>query len=155
MKRAAKIHSVRDIVKTKAPCVMESGAMLWWRVGSAKERGSLPSSWFCACGRWWGKLGNSRPHVIQLNPLRCKGQSRGGTVIHCRRKDKRISLDKDTQRLTCGGACQHREARAPTVVRLPQGSLLFGGDGFREGPHWWEGWFVLDLGSSSRSPEPC
>lgn len=74
VKRAAKMDSARNLVKTKAPCVMALG-LLWWKVGSAEERVSWPCSVpgfvFVPDGG-----GNSCPFVIQLSPfyLRVSGQ---------------------------------------------------------------------------------
>lgn len=67
VKRAAKMDSARNIVKTKARCVMMSG-LPWWKVGSAEERVSWPCSVpgfvFVPDGG-----GNSCPFVIHLSPF--------------------------------------------------------------------------------------
>lgn len=74
VKRAAKMDSARNFVKTKVPRVMVSG-LLWWKVGSAEERVSWPCSVpgfvFVPDGG-----GNSCPFVIQLSPFypRVSGQ---------------------------------------------------------------------------------
>lgn len=82
------------------------------------------SSWFCVCAGWWWKL-MSLCYIVESLMVQ-------GSVL-----DERLSLDRDTQCMTCGHAVQQQEvaARGDCEAAAEYSAVL--GGGFRETSRWW------------------